>query len=278
MAVIERAEVFVTSPGRNFVTLGSPPTTGSPARRRDPQRSRARGRRLPTRSCRPLLIGTRPAPDRGHLAVPLPRRLLAARAGHHGRRSPRSTWRCGTSRARSAGMPVYQLLGGAAARRARLRPRIRRRPAVRCSTRSATHLEEGYRAIRVQTGGARARPVYGVADRPARAALRLRAGETRRRAHRGDLGHPRLPAPRAHRVRGGPRGVRPRDPAAARRPPPADADPGRDWASRWSRTTCSGSRTAPRPKTRKRCAWCASKPPPRWRSARSSTRSGTTRP
>ena len=53
--------------------------------------------------------------------------------------------------------------------------------------------------------------------------------------------------------------VRPRAPAAARRAPPDDArSRPRGSARRWSRTTCSGSRTAPRPRTRRRCAWSGS--------------------
>ena len=58
-------------------------------------------RELSRRSRHPLPDRPRRPPDRGHLAVPLPRRLLAARPGHHDAPSPRSTWRCGTSRPRS---------------------------------------------------------------------------------------------------------------------------------------------------------------------------------
>jgi hypothetical protein len=54
-------------------------------RRRHAQRARAVGRQLPHRPRHPLPDRARPAPDRGHLAVPVPRRLLAARPGHHER-------------------------------------------------------------------------------------------------------------------------------------------------------------------------------------------------
>ena len=56
---------------------------------------------LPHRPRHPLPDRPRRAPDRGHLAVPLQGRLLAARPGDHDAPSPRSTWRCGTSRPRS---------------------------------------------------------------------------------------------------------------------------------------------------------------------------------
>ena len=112
-----------------------------------------------------------------------------------------------------------------------------------------------------------------------RGTLRLRAGRARRVPGGGGLGHPRLPASPALRLRGRPQRVRPGAAPAARRAPPDDADPGgQAGQGRWNRTTCSGSRTAPRPKTRRPCAWSASTPRPRWRSARSSTRSATTRP
>ena len=50
-------------------------------RRRHAQRPRTGGRELPQRPRHPLPDRPRRAPDRGHLAVPLPRRLLAARPG-----------------------------------------------------------------------------------------------------------------------------------------------------------------------------------------------------
>ena len=53
-------------------------------RRRDPERTRARGRRLPARACRAVPAGPRRTPDRGHLAVPVSRCVLAPRARDHG--------------------------------------------------------------------------------------------------------------------------------------------------------------------------------------------------
>ena len=95
----------------------------------------------------------RPAPHRGHLAVPLPRRVLAARAGDDDARSRRSTPRCGTSRARSPDLPLYQLLGGTSRDGVHgLRPRQRRRHRRdRRRGRRATS-SMGYKAIRAQCG------------------------------------------------------------------------------------------------------------------------------
>ena len=81
MKIID-ARVVVASPGRNYVTLVSRGRgRGDRARRRDPQWPRARRRLLPAGSRLPIARRPRCAPDRGHLAVPLPGRLLAARAG-----------------------------------------------------------------------------------------------------------------------------------------------------------------------------------------------------
>ena len=96
--------MIVTCPGRNFVTLKIETDEGLHGL----GDATLNGRELAVASylddhVDPLPDRPRPAPDRGHLAVPLPRRLLAARAGDDERRSPRSTWRCGTSRPRWPG-------------------------------------------------------------------------------------------------------------------------------------------------------------------------------
>ena len=54
-------------------------------RRRDAQRPRARRRQLPARPRRAAADRPRRPPDRRHLAVPVPQRLLAPRAGDDGR-------------------------------------------------------------------------------------------------------------------------------------------------------------------------------------------------
>ena len=279
MAVIESAEVFITSPGRNFVTLKITTSDGVTGLGDATLNGRELvGRRIPDRAHRAAVDRSRPAEDRRHLAVPVPRRVLAARAGHHGgdrRRGRGAVGHQGQGR-RHAGVPT--------ARRRLAHRRAGVRPCIRFGSAVAVHLDPQPPRAGVQGDpgadrGARPRAGLRRGDRPASwAALRLRAGQTHDRAHRGDLGHPRLPAPRAHRVRRRTGGVRLRHPAAARRPPPDDAEPGRESsASRWSRTTCSGSRTARPARTRRRCAGCAHRPRPRWRSARSSTPCSTTR-
>ena len=113
------------------------------ARRRHPQRPRAVGGLATSRPRHPLPDRPRRAPHRGHLAVPLPRRLLAARAGDHG----------GHRRGRH-GAVGHQGQGGGpaalpAARRREprrgdgLRPRQRRRRSTRPWTRRRTIMADG---------------------------------------------------------------------------------------------------------------------------------------
>ena len=225
----------------------------------------------------PLLIGRDAAQHRGHLAVPLPRCVLAARAGDdggdrggrrgalghqgQGRRTCRST-SCSVARAGPGCSPTPT-------------PAALTLPALFDSIRE--HLELGYRAIRVQTGVPGLGQVYGVSRPGAGRDQRYDYEPAQRSAapERRDVGHRGLPAPHARRVRGRARRVRPRTPPAARRAPPPDADPGRaSWARLWSPTTCSGWRTARRPRTRKHSGSSGGTRRRRWRSARCSTRVG----
>ena len=84
-------------------------------RRRDAQRPRAGRRRYLRDHVVPAADRPRPGPDRGHLAVPLQGSVLAAGPGHDDARSPPSTRRCGTSRARSPGCRSTSCSAGAAA-------------------------------------------------------------------------------------------------------------------------------------------------------------------
>jgi len=101
---IAHAEVIVTCPGRNFVTLEITTDDGVVGY----GDGTLNGRELSVVSYLrdhvvPLLIRPRPAPDRGHLAVPVPVVPTGGAARSPWPPSPRWTSRCGTSRRRSPG-------------------------------------------------------------------------------------------------------------------------------------------------------------------------------
>ena len=180
---------------------------------------------------------------------------------------------------KAAQMPVYQLLGGASrdGLMAYGHASGTSLPALFDSIRE--HQEQGYRSIRVQTGVPGLKAIYGIAAQSTSGgAVRPRARAARRLPGRGGLGHPRLPAPPADRVRGRAQRVRPRPAAAARRAPPDDPDPGRE-AGQVPRAVrpvlARGLHPGGEP------GGPAPGPPAhhdaRWRSARSSTPSGTSR-
>ena len=129
-------------------------------------------------------------------------------------------------KAKCAGMPLYQLLGGASRRGLLAYGHASGGDLPELFDSIDRHLAAGYRAIRIQTGVPGLGQVYGVASGDRRAALRLRAGPPGRPPGRGVLGHPRLPAPPADRLRGRPGQVRAGAAVAARRPPSHDPDPG----------------------------------------------------
>ena len=270
---ISDAKVIVTCPGRNFVTLKIVTETGVTG----VGDATLNGRELAVASYLtdhvvPLLIGRDPA-DRGHLAVPLQGRLLAARPGHDDARSPPWTPRCGTSRARSPGCRSTSC----SAARSRegvtgLRPRQRRRPSTRRWPRSARYLDLGYRAIRVQTGDPR--PGHHLRGRQGQRCSTSRP--TPRPADRGRSGPPSATSLRPAAVRPGARGVRPRLAAAARRAPPAHPDRGgaAGQGAGAVRADLDGGPGAGRA-AGGLPADPRSTPPPRSRWARCSTRSGT---
>ena len=236
---IERVEVLVNSPTRNYVTLRAHHRRRDRrARRRHGQRTRAGCRGIPAKPRRAPAHRSRPRPDRGHLAVPVPRGLLASRPDHHGRHRGRRHGALGHPRQahRPTGLP--------AARGAGPRPHPDLPARVRLGRPLAARVGRPPPGRRLHE---RAHP-----DRRARSGHRLRrdprgvvrAGRARERSHRGDLGHRRLPALLPHRRRAGPRPRGRRDQPAARRAPPPDPDAGRaSWANGWSRSTCTGSRT-----------------------------------
>ena len=81
-------------------------------------------------------------------------------------------------KAKAAGMPLYQLLGGASRTGLLAYGHACGRDLPELFDSIRRHLEQGYRAIRVQTGVPGLNAVYGVAAQPGGddAALRLRAG------------------------------------------------------------------------------------------------------
>ena len=125
-------------------------------------------------------------------------------------------------KAKAAGLPLYQLLGGASrSRRAGLWPCQRARH--RADSRRGAALQ-GHGLPGDPRAERRAGAGEGVWRRPRHAVLR-----TCRRvaAFRARLGHAQVPGAHAQAVRGGARGGGPRHPPAARCAPPADADRGR---------------------------------------------------
>ena len=279
---IRSAEVLVTSPDRNFVTLRITTDDGVVGLGDATLNGRELAvASLPARPRRAAADRPGRAPHRGHLAVPLPRRVLAARPGDDGRDRRRRHGAVGHQGARSPGMPLYQLLGGASRDRAHgLRARVRAATCPSCSTRSASTWSRASARSACRPACPGSTPIYGVAAQPSSAG----SGTTtspRSAAPlpgRGGLGHPRLPAPPADRVRGGAQRVRPRAAAAARRAPPDDPDPGGEAGQvpRAVRPVLARGLHARR-RTRRRCGWSASTPRRRSRSARSSTPSGTSR-
>ena len=278
MAVIESAEVFVTSPGRNFVTLKITTSDGVTGL----GDATLNGRELAVAAYLrdhvvPLLIGRDPAriEDTWQYLY----------RGAYWRRGPvtmtaiaavdMALWDIKGKVAGHAGLPAARRR--ARARRAGLRPRHGSDlPSLfdldRAPPRAGLQGDPGPdRGARPRAGATAWRDQHG---------QRYDYEPAKRTAvpDRGDLGH--------------------RAPTCATCPPsstPCASEFGYDFpllhdvhhrltpieaarssASRSSRTTCSGSRTARPARTRRRSAWSASTPRRRSRSARSSTRSGTT--
>ena len=275
---IERAEVIVTSPGRNFVTLRLTTDDGRPGRRRrDAQRPRAGGGRLPPGPRLPLLIGRDPQriEDTWQYLY----------RGAYWRRGPVTMAAIAAVdvalwdiKAKLAGMPLYQLLGGASRRGLLAYGHASGADIPSLFESIDEHSELGYRAIRIQTGVPGLGRSTASRRAAARDALRLRAGPrgqpSRRRVWdtRAYLRH--VPAVfEAVRDEFGPELPLLHD-VHHRLTPIQAAKLGKSLEP----YDCSGWRTAPRPRTRRRCGWSASTPRRRWRSARCSTPSGTTRP
>ncbi|MEE1941342.1 D-mannonate dehydratase ManD [Streptomyces sp. TRM 70361] len=161
---IEHAETVVTSPGRNFVTLRVTTEDG------------ITGLGDATLNGRELAVE---AYLREHV-VPLLTGRDAARIedtwqylyrGAYWRRGPvtmaalaavdTALW---DIKAKAAGMPLYQLLGGASRRGALAYGHASGRDVPELLDSVRAHLEQGYRAVRIQTGVPGLGTVYGVAS------------------------------------------------------------------------------------------------------------------
>ena len=180
---IETAETVVTSPGRNFVTLRLVTTAGVTGL----GDATLNGRELAVASYLrdhlvPLLIGrdARNIEDTWQYLY----------RGAYWRRGPvtmaaiaavdTALW---DIKAKAAGMPLYQLLGGASRRGALAYGHASGRDVPELLDSVRVHLERGYRAIRIQTGIPGLDSVYGVAASSAGSGERYDYEPARRAAH-----------------------------------------------------------------------------------------------
>ncbi|UCM88486.1 D-mannonate dehydratase ManD [Streptomyces marincola] len=160
---IESAEVIVTSPGRNFVTLRITTSDG----RTGLGDATLNGRELSvaaylTEHVVPLL--------KGRDAARIEDTWQYLYRGAYWRRGPvtmaaiaavdMALW---DIKAKAAGMPLYQLLGGASRTGALAYGHASGRDVPELLDSIRAHIEDGYRAIRVQTGVPGLDSVYGVA-------------------------------------------------------------------------------------------------------------------
>jgi hypothetical protein len=175
-------------------------------------------------------------------------------------------------KAKMAGMPLYQLLGGRSRDGIMVYGHANGSDIAETVEAVGQYIDMGYKAIRAQTGVPGIKDAYGVGRgklfyEPADAALPRSPGGTRaRRSTTCPSCLKNCARPMVSTITCCTTGTT----AIPRRKRPT-------WARCWSRSSCSGWKTAPRRKTRKRSSWCASTPPRRWPWARSSTRSGTPR-
>jgi mannonate dehydratase len=163
MTTIERAEVLVTSPGRNFVTLRITTSDGVTGL----GDATLNGRELAVvaylkEHVAPLLVGRDPQniEDTWQYLY----------RGAYWRRGPVTMAAIAAVdvalwdiKGKVAGLPVYQLLGGASRRGALAYGHASGSDLPSLFTSIRNHLEQGFKAIRVQTGVPGLGQVYGVA-------------------------------------------------------------------------------------------------------------------
>jgi hypothetical protein len=228
--LITSAEVLVASPGRNFVTLRITTDDGYTGL----GDATLNGRELAVAAYLsehvvPLLIGR----EAGRIEDT----WQYLYRGAYWRRGPvtmaaiaavdTALW---DIKAKAAGMPLYQLLGGRSRDGLLVYGHASGLELPELFDSIREHLEEGYRAIRIQTGIPGLPSVYGRGRHRGGygCPLRLRAGAAQRASGRGDLGHACLPAAHPRRLRGGAQRVRAGAAPSARRAPQAHAHPGRE--------------------------------------------------
>ena len=163
MATIERAEVLVTSPGRNFVTLRITTSDGVTGL----GDATLNGRELAVvaylkEHVAPLLIGRDPQKIEDTWQY--------LYRGAYWRRGPVTMAAIAAVdvalwdiKGKVAGMPVYQLLGGASRRGALAYGHASGSDLPSLFTSIRNHLDQGFKAIRVQAGVPGLGQVYGVA-------------------------------------------------------------------------------------------------------------------
>ncbi len=163
--LIDKAEVIVTSPDRNFVTLKLTTDDGLTGL----GDATLNGRELAVVSYLsdhvvPLLLGRDAVEDRGHLAVPLPQRVLASRPGHDGGD------RCGRHGAvghQGQGRRACRCTSCSAVRVARGSWRTGMPPGAttrRSSTACASTRNRDTGSIRIQTAVPGLKSIYGIAS------------------------------------------------------------------------------------------------------------------
>jgi mannonate dehydratase len=163
MATIERAEVLVTSPGRNFVTLRLTTSDGVTGL----GDATLNGRELAVvaylkEHIAPILIGRE--------ANNIEDTWQYLYRGGYWRRGPVTMAAIAAVdvalwdiKGKVAGLPIYQLLGGASRRGALAYGHASGSDLPSLFTSIRNHLDEGFKAIRVQTGVPGLGQVYGVA-------------------------------------------------------------------------------------------------------------------
>ncbi len=132
-------------------------------------------------------------------------------------------------KAKAAGLPLYQLLGGASRDKILAYGHASGRDLPELFDSIRKHQALGYRAIRVQTAIPGLKAIYGVAAQTQTSGKRYDYEPAQRAARPAEeVGHPRLPAAPPDRLRGSARRIRSRTTPAARRSSSDDADPGRE--------------------------------------------------